>query len=64
MKTFLRPQMERDNYMAAGPPRRETGDPMPKVSMSDFLFGNQLTGMMKKQQEILKRAEDREKKPL
>lgn len=62
LKHFARPQLERDNYLTAGPPRRSSGEPMPKVSMSDFLFGSAIGGMMRKQEEIVKRVEDREKK--
>jgi prephenate dehydrogenase len=62
LQQFTRPQMERDNYVAAGPPRRPSGEPMPKVSMNDFLFGSAVGNMMRKQDEVLRKLEEREKK--
>lgn len=62
LRQFTRPQMERDHYMAAGPPRRPSGEPVPKISMNDFLFGSAIGNMMRKQDEVLRDLEKREKK--
>ena len=62
LEHFTRPQIERDNYMTAGPPRRNTGEPLPTVSMSDFLFGSKIGSMMRKQEEMVRRMEEGEKK--
>lgn len=62
LKHFTRPQMERDNYVTTGPPRRASGEPLPAVSISDFLFGSKISSMMRKQEEIVKQMEEREKK--
>jgi prephenate dehydrogenase len=59
LEAFTRPQMERENFMENGPPRRDTAPPMETVSLSDMLFGTKITGYMKKQQEIIKAAEAR-----
>ena len=59
-ETFGRPQLERDNYMVNGPPRRETsGDPMPKISIGDFLLGTRVADYMRKQEEMIRASEDR-----
>jgi prephenate dehydrogenase len=60
--TFSRAQIERDNYMVNGPPRRESGEPMPKVSLGDFLLGSKLTEFMRKQEEIIRASEERANK--
>ena len=62
IEAFTRPQIERDNYMVAGAPRRETGAPIETISLGDMLLGSKVTGFMKKQQEILKAAEERAEK--
>ncbi len=62
LEAFARPQLERDNYMVNGPPRRDVGEPIEKISLGDLLLGSKISGMMKKQQEILKAAEERAEK--
>jgi prephenate dehydrogenase len=59
---FTRPQIERDNYMVTGAPRRDTRAPVETISLSDMLFGAAVTGMLKKQQELIKAAEERAEK--
>lgn len=59
---FARPQIERDNFLTAGPPQRGAREPIPTLSMSDFLFGSKIGSIMKKQEEILRRMEEGEKK--
>jgi prephenate dehydrogenase len=62
LEAFARPQLERDNYMVNGAPRRDLGEPIEKISFSDMLMGSAISGMMKKQQELLKAAEERAEK--
>jgi prephenate dehydrogenase len=62
LEAFARPQLERDNYMINGAPRRDVSSPVPMISFSDLMMGSKLSGMMKKQQEILKAAEERVEK--
>lgn len=59
LEAFTRAQMERENFVENGPPRRDEGPPMETVSVSDMLLGSKLSGYMKKQQEIIKDAEAR-----
>lgn len=59
LEAFARPQLERDNYMVNGAPRRDLPDPIETVSLSDMLLGSKVSGMMRKQQELLKAAEER-----
>lgn len=60
VEAFTRAQLERDNYMVNGPPRRETeGEPMPTVSISDFLLGSRVADYMRKQEEMIRASEDR-----
>lgn len=59
LEAFTRPQMERENFLENGPPRRDIPAPMEQVSLSDMLFGTKISGYMKKQQEMLKSAEAR-----
>jgi hypothetical protein len=61
-ETFARAQLERDNYMVNGPPRRESGEPLPKVSLSDFMLGTKVADYMRKQEEIIRASEDRAKR--
>jgi prephenate dehydrogenase len=58
-ETFSRTQLERDNFMVNGPPRRETGEPLPKVSFADFLVGAKVAEYMRKQEEMIRAAEER-----
>ncbi len=62
LEAFARPQLERDNYMINGAPRRDVSSPVPTISFADLMMGSKLSGMMKKQQEILKAAEERVEK--
>jgi prephenate dehydrogenase len=63
LEAFAKPQFERDNYMLNGPPRRDmAGPPIEAVGLGDLLLGSWVTGQFKKQQEILRAAEEREKK--
>lgn len=62
IEAFTRPQIERDTYMVVGAPRRETGAPIETVSLSDMLLGSKVAGFMKKQQELIKAAEERAEK--
>lgn len=57
--TFMRAQIERDNYLADGPPMRNEAQPMPKVSLSEFLLGSRVAEFMRKQEEIVRAAERR-----
>jgi hypothetical protein len=59
---FTRAQMERDNYLVNGAPSREQrGEPIETVSLGDMLLGSKITSYMKKQQELAKQMEDRQK---
>jgi prephenate dehydrogenase len=62
IEAFARPQVERDNYMVNGPPRRDEGTPIETVSLGDLLFGSKVGGYLKKQQEMLRGMEARENK--
>ncbi len=63
LETFAKPQIERDNFVAAGPPKRTTEGPkLEGFSVGDMLLGTKVNSYMKKQNEILKDAEAREKK--
>jgi prephenate dehydrogenase len=59
IETFARPQMERDTFMVAGPPKRDVAPPMETVSVTDLLFGTKVKEFMKWQEEILRDAESR-----
>jgi prephenate dehydrogenase len=61
-ETFTRAQLERDNYLVNGPPRRESGEPLPKVSLGDFLLGTKVADYMRKQEEIIRASEERAKR--
>jgi prephenate dehydrogenase len=59
-ETFTRAQLERDNYMVNGPPRRqESGEPLPRVSLADFMLGTRVADYMRKQEEIIRASEAR-----
>ncbi len=58
-ETFTRAQLERDNYMINGAPRRETGEPLPQVSLADFLVGTKVAEYMRKQEEMIRASEER-----
>jgi prephenate dehydrogenase len=63
LEAFTRAQIERENYMVSGPPRREAGGlPVETVSLSDMLFGSKVTGYLKKQQQMIKDLDDREQR--
>lgn len=57
---FAKPQLERDNYLINGPPKRESerGE-APRIGISDFLLGSKLADMMRKQEDIIKASEQR-----
>jgi prephenate dehydrogenase len=59
VEAFTKAQLERDNYMVNGPPQRDVGEPIPKVSLGDMILGSAVAGYMKKQQEIVRAAEER-----
>ena len=64
LEAFGRAQLERDNFMLNGPPRRELNtEPVETMGLSDLLLGSWLTGQFKKQQDIVRASEDRGKKP-
>jgi prephenate dehydrogenase len=58
-ETFTRAQLERDNYLVNGPPRRDNTEPVAKVSISDFLLGSKVSEYMRKQEEIIRASEER-----
>lgn len=63
LEAFGRAQVERDNFMVNGPPRRElNAEPIETVGLGDLLLGSWLSGQLKKQQDILRAAEERGKK--
>jgi prephenate dehydrogenase len=63
LETFGKPQVERDTYMVAGPPKRTLeGPPIETVGLGDLLLGSKITGYLKKQQELIREMEAREKK--
>jgi prephenate dehydrogenase len=57
--TFERAQLERDNYVINGAPQREEFAPLEKVSFADILLGSKLAGVMRKQQDELRKMEER-----
>jgi len=59
IEAFTKAQLERDNYMVNGPPQREAGEPIPKISLGDMLVGSKVMDYMRKQQDIIKAAEAR-----
>jgi hypothetical protein len=55
--------MERDNFMLNGPPRRELNkEPIETPGLGDLLLGTWLSGQFKKQQDMVRGAEERAKK--
>lgn len=61
---FAKAQIERDNFLMAGPPRREMeAAEAPKFGLSEFLLGSKVSDMMKKQEDIIRGAEERAKEP-
>jgi prephenate dehydrogenase len=61
-EAFTKAQMDRDAFLAAGPPKRDVGEPVEKISLSEMLLGSAVSGYMKKQQEIIKTMEERAEK--
>ena len=59
IEAFTKAQLERDNFLVNGPPRRDAGEPIEKISLGDMLLGSAVSGYMKKQQEIIKNMEAR-----
>ncbi len=63
LETFGKPQFERDNFMQSGPPRRDSaGPPIDNIGLGDILFGSKISGYLKKQRDVIKEMESREKK--
>jgi prephenate dehydrogenase len=63
LEAFARAQLERDNFMMNGAPSRQVASgPVEKISLSDMLLGTAITGYMRKQQDMIKDMESREKK--
>ncbi|HEY8172317.1 MAG TPA: prephenate dehydrogenase/arogenate dehydrogenase family protein [Dehalococcoidia bacterium] len=58
-EAFTRPQVERDNFMINGAPRRISGDEMPKFGLNDLLLGSKVSEMMRKQEEMVRASEKR-----
>lgn len=58
-EAFTRTQFERDNFMINGAPRRDTTEPLPKVSIADFLVGSKVAEYMRKQEEMIRASEER-----
>jgi prephenate dehydrogenase len=58
-EAFARTQLERDNFMINGPPRRASGEAMPRVSLADFLVGTKVAEYMRKQEEMIRASEER-----
>ncbi len=61
VEAFTRAQLERDNFMINGAPQRDVVAPMETVSLSDILLGSKISQFMKKQQDMMKDMESREK---
>ncbi len=59
IETFTRPQMERDTFMVAGPPKRDVAPPTETLSMMDLLLGTKVREFMKRQEDIVRDAESR-----
>ncbi len=60
LEAFARAQLERDNYVLNGAPRRDIGaEPAEKLNFADLLLGSKLAGMMRKQEETIRQAEAR-----
>jgi len=63
LEAFGKPQIERDNYVIGGPPRRDTAGPeIENIGLGDLLLGSKISGYLKKQQEMIREMESREKK--
>ena len=63
LEAFGKPQLERDNFMLNGPPRREMAGPeIETIGLGDLLLGSKISGYLKKQQELIRDMEAREKK--
>jgi len=59
IEAFTRPQMERDNFVQSGPPKRDVAPPMETISISDMLFGTKVKEFMRKQEQVLRDMESR-----
>ena len=60
LERFTRPQVERDEYVATGGPKRsENNADLPNFSITDFLFGSKMGDMIRKQDEVIRNAEKR-----
>ncbi|HYM15733.1 MAG TPA: prephenate dehydrogenase/arogenate dehydrogenase family protein, partial [Dehalococcoidia bacterium] len=59
IEAFTRPQMERDTYMAAGPPKRDVAPAMETVSVTDLIFGTKVKEFLRKQEQVVRDVESR-----
>lgn len=59
LEAFARPQLERDNFMMNGAPRRDVGEPVERISFADMLLGKKLADAMRRNEQVLKEAEAR-----
>ena len=58
-EAFTKMQLERDNFMITGAPRRESGEALPRVSLADFLVGAKVAEYMRKQEDMIRASEER-----
>ncbi|MEX2246246.1 MAG: prephenate dehydrogenase/arogenate dehydrogenase family protein [Dehalococcoidia bacterium] len=58
LEAFARAELERDNFMINGPPRREMERaPIEKIGISDMLLGSRLADLMRGGEQTLRRME-------
>jgi prephenate dehydrogenase len=58
LELFTRAQLERETFITAGPPRRETDDPpRESIGLSDLLLGSRVSEVLRKQESMLQRME-------
>lgn len=64
IETFARAQLERDNFVTAGAPKRDqqSSASVEGMSFGDIFLGSKISGYLKKQQDTLREMESREKK--
>jgi prephenate dehydrogenase len=60
-EAFSRPQIERDNFVLNGPPRRIEGEEIPKISLGEMLMGSKVAEMLRRQEALIRDAESRAK---
>jgi prephenate dehydrogenase len=61
-EAFTRAHIERENFLVNGPPRRETGEPIERLSLTDMMLGSKVGDMLRKQESIIRAAEQRAEK--